>query len=169
MRLRGGYIDRKVDSFFNLYAGGLLGMRGYSFFSIEGRQQAIGTITYRFPLWQNIDARLGHMYFDKLYMGFFFDYGNAWNPDDFDFMDFKRDVGVQLRLGSFSYHLFPTNFFVEAAYPLDTARNYDSSRREFINYDREVRFYFGALYEFDIRERMGKMLNPKSIMKNFRF
>ena len=102
-------------------------------------------------------------------MGFFFDYGNAWNPDDFDFMDFKRDVGVQLRLGSFSYHLFPTNFFVEAAYPLDTARNYDSSRREFINYDREVRFYFGALYEFDIRERMGKMLNPKSIMKNFRF
>ena len=169
LRLRGGYIDRKVDSFFNLYAGGLLGMRGYSFFSIEGRQQAIGTITYRFPLWQNIDARLGHMYFDKLYMGFFFDYGNAWNPDDFDFMDFKRDVGVQLRLGSFSYHLFPTNFFVEAAYPLDTARNYDSSRREFINYDREVRFYFGALYEFDIRERMGKMLNPKSIMKNFRF
>jgi hypothetical protein len=102
-------------------------------------------------------------------MGLFFDYGNAWNPDDFAIMEFKRDVGMQLRLGTFSYHLFPTNFFVEAAYPLDTAKNYDSSRRKFIEYDREVRFYFGALYEFDIRERIGKMLNPRMILKNLRF
>ncbi|MEJ2542730.1 MAG: hypothetical protein P8Y99_01550 [Calditrichaceae bacterium] len=169
LRLHGGYIDRKVDSFFNLYAGGLIGMKGYSYFSIEGRQQAIGTITYRFPLWQNIDGRLGHMYFDKLYMGFFFDYGNAWNPNDFKFSDFKRDVGVQIRLASFSYHLFPTNFFVEAAYPLDKAKNFDSSRNQMIEYDKEVRFYFGALYEFDIRERIGKMLNPKSLMRKLRF
>jgi Tol biopolymer transport system component len=169
LRLRGGYIDRRVDSFFNLYAGGLIGMKGYSYFSIEGRQQAIGSITYRFPIWQNIDARLGQMYFDKLYLGLFFDYGNAWNPDNFDFMDFKRDIGVQLRLGSFSYHLFPTNFFVEAAYPLDKARNFDSSRNRMIEYDKEIRFYFGALYEFDIRERLEKRLNQKSIMKNLRF
>ena len=169
IRLRGGYIDRKVDSFFNFYAGGLIGMKGYSYFSIEGRQQGIGTVTYRFPIWQDIDTRLGHMYFDKLYLGLFFDYGNAWNPDDFNFKDFKKDVGVQLRLGSFSYHLFPTNFFVEAAYPLDKAKNFDSSRDRMIEYPKEIRFYFGALYEFDIRERMGKMLNPKSIMKNLKF
>lgn len=169
LRLRGGYIDRKIDSFFNFYAGGLMGMKGYSYFSIEGRQQAIGTITYRFPIWQNIDARLGHMYFDKLFLGLFFDYGSAWNPDDFDFMDFKRDVGVQLRLGSFSYHLFPTNFFVEAAYPLDKVKNFDSSRDRMIEYDKEVRLYFGALYAFDFRERIGKMLNPKSIIKNLKF
>ena len=169
LRLRTGYIDRKVDSFFNFYAGGLLGMRGYSFFSIEGRQQAISTLTYRFPLWQNIDSRLGHIYFDKLYMGIFFDYGNAWNPNDFKLLDFKRDVGVQLRLGAFSYHMFPTNFFFEAAYPLDTATNYDSSRESFIKYKKEARFYFGALYEFDIRERIGKMLNPRMIIKNLKF
>lgn len=169
LRFRGGYIDRKVDSFFNLYAGGLFGMRGYSFFSIEGRQQAIGTLTYRFPLWQNIDARLGHFYFDKLYMGIFVDVGNAWDPNDFDIMDFKRDVGVELRMGSFSYHLFPTNFFIEAAYPLDMASNYDSFRDEYIKYNREVRFYFGALYEFDIRERLGKMMNPRLLFKDLKF
>jgi Tol biopolymer transport system component len=160
VRLRGGYIDREVDGFFNLYAGGLVGMKGYSYFSIEGRQKLISTLTYRFPLWQDIDARVGHFHFDKLYLGLFYDYGNAWNPNQFDWLDFKRDVGIQLRLDSFSYYFFPTRFFAEAVYPLDIAVNYDDSRGEWIRYDKEWRFYFGALFEFDLRERLAARVNP---------
>ncbi len=157
--LKAGYIDRKVDSFFDLYAGGLVGMKGYSYFSIEGRHKLIGTVTYRFPLWRNIDKIIGHIYFDKLYFGVFFDYGNAWNYSDkrFSIKNFKKDVGFQLRLNTFSYSMFPTRFFAEAVYPLDKISNYDGSRKRIIDYPQQWRFYFGALYEFDLRERVGNL------------
>ena len=157
--LKAGYIDRKVDTFFDLYAGGLIGMKGYSYFSIEGRHKLIGTVTYRFPVWQNIDKIIGHIYFDKLYFGLFFDYGNAWNYSDkrFSIKNFKKDVGFQLRLSTFSYSMFPTRFFAEAVYPLDKISNYDGSRKKIISYPQEWRFYFGALYDFDLRERAGSL------------
>ncbi len=153
LRLRAGYIDRPVDSFFNLFAGGLLGMKGYSYFSVEGRNKLIGSACYRFPLLQNIDARLGHLYFAKLYFGVFYDYGNAWSGKEIDWMDFKRDIGFQLRLDTFSYYLFPTRFFAEAVYPLDEVVNHN------VTYQKDWRFYFGALFEFDIRERMGGLMH----------
>jgi Tol biopolymer transport system component len=169
IRLRGGYIDRKVDSFFDFFAGGLIGMKGYSFYSIEGRQKLITTLTYRFPLWQNIDSKFGHFYFDKLYLGLFSDYGNAWNPNNFDLKDFKRDIGIQLRLDSFSYNLFPTRFFAEAVYPLDHAKNFDDSREKLIDYPREWRFYFGALFEFDLRERVTRLMDGNRWFRHFSF
>jgi len=150
IRLRAGYIDRPIDSFFNLFAGGLLGLKGYSFYSIEGRHKVIGNITYRIPVWRDIDKRLGHIYLDKIYAGLFYEYGNAWSGDA-RITDFKRDVGMQLRLDTFSYGLFPTRFFAEAVYPLDEAENAN------VLYKQEWRFYFGALYEFELRERMGRL------------
>ena len=158
LRARVGYIDRPVDSFFDLYAGGLIGMKGYSYFSIEGRYKLITTLTYRFPIFTHMDRRLWHMYFDKLYFGLFYDYGHAWHDNKkLKLNDFKRDIGLQLRLDAFSYSIFPTRFFAEAVYPLDEARNYDGSRRQMITYPRQWRFYFGLLYEFDLRERMQSM------------
>ncbi len=159
LRVNAGYIDRKVDSFFHLYAGGLLGMKGYSYFSIEGRHKLILTAAYRFPLLTNMDWLIGHVYFDKLYFGVFFDYGNAWNYSDkrFSLANFKKDVGLQLRLNTFSYSLFPTRFFLEAVYPLDQITNYDDSRKQLITYPQEWRFYFGALYDFDLRERVNAL------------
>ncbi len=153
LRVRAGYIDRPVDSFFHLFAGGLIGMKGYSYFSIEGTRKLIATVTYRFPLWQNIDRTLGHIYFDKLYFGIFYDYGNAWTGNDVQLNNFKRDIGFQLRLSTFSYFLFPTRFFAEAVYPLDEIQNQN------ITYERDWRFYFGALFEFELRERLGQGLN----------
>ncbi|MBD3225181.1 MAG: hypothetical protein GF313_10660 [Caldithrix sp.] len=151
-RLQAGYIDRPVDDFFHLFAGGLIGMKGYSYFSIEGTKKLIGTVAYRMPVWKDIDWKLGHIYFDKLYFGAFYDYGNAWTGNTVEFEDFKRDIGLQLRLNTFSYYLFPTRIFAEAVYPLDEISNAE------INYNREWRFYFGALFEFDIRERLGNGL-----------
>ncbi|NOX89506.1 MAG: hypothetical protein GXO77_10800 [Calditrichaeota bacterium] len=159
VRLNAGYIDRKVDSFFHLYAGGLIGMKGYSYFSIEGRHKLIATFSYRFPIWSNMDKLLSQIYFDKLYFGVFFDYGNAWEYSDkrFSLGHFKKDIGLELRLNTFSYSLFPTRFFAEAVYPLDEIRNYDDSRKKLINYPKEWRFYFGALYDFDLRERLNTL------------
>jgi len=150
LRLRGGYIDRPVDDFFYLFAGGLLGMKGYSYYSLEGTKKMIGTFTYRMPLFKHIDWQFFNIYFDKLYLGFFYDYGNAWVEDELNLSKFKRDIGIQLRLETFSNYLFPTRIFGEAVYPLDEISNRN------IIYSRDWRFYFGVLFEFDIRERLGK-------------
>jgi len=156
LRFRGGLIDRKVDDFFYLYAGGLLGMKGYSYFSIGGKKKLIGSLAYRFPLWHNIDWQIFNIYFNKLYLGVFYDYGNAWDKEGIQFEDFKRDIGVQLRLETFSNYLFPTRIFAEAVYPLDETRNME------VIYNREWRYYFGVLFEFDLRERIGQLFRIRN-------
>ncbi len=155
VRLRAGYIDRPVDDFFNLFAGGLIGMKGYSYFSIGGTKKLIGTVTYRFPIISNIDWQLFNIYLDKLYFGVFYDYGNAWTDDTINFSHFKRGVGFQLRLDTFSNYLFPTRIFWEAVYPIDEL-NFEN-----VTYNNDWRYYFGILFDFDIRERF------KQIFKYF--
>jgi hypothetical protein len=153
MRVQAGYIDRPVDDFFFLWAGGLVGMKGYSYFSIGGTRKLITTLTYRFPLLNHIDWQVFNMYFDKLYLGVFYDYGNAWVGDEIDFSDFKDDIGFQLRLDAFSNFLFPTKIFWEAVYPLDDFYNFN------VTYTNKWRYYFGILFEFDFRERIGSVLS----------
>jgi Tol biopolymer transport system component len=156
IRLQAGYIDRPVDDFFYLWAGGLIGMRGYSYFSIGGTNKLITTFTYRFPIFENIDWQIFNLYFDKLYFGVFYDYGNAWDGNGIYTDDFKRDVGFQLRLNVFSNYLFPTRVFWEAVYPIDAVQRIN------VRYGNDWRYYFGILFEFDIRERHG---SPSSTMR----
>ncbi len=158
LALKASYIDRKVDSFFNNFAGGIIGLRGYPFFSIEGRHKLIGSVTYRFPIHQDIDYKIGHFHFDKLYFGTFYEYGNAFNRE-IKFNRFKRDVGLELRLDSFSYNMFPTKVFLQAVWPIDEITTYDDSRERFINYPQEWRYYFGVLFEFDLRDRISSLLD----------
>lgn len=161
LRLRAGYIDRSVDDFFYIYAGGLIGMKGYSYYSLGGTKKLIGTATYRFPILRHIDRQLSWLYFDKLYMGIFYDFGNAWDSGGMKLSKFKRDIGVQLRLETFSNHLFPARFFLEAAYPLDEAQS------DIVIYKKHWRYYFGALFEFDFRERLAGAFTR--IKKPFKF
>jgi len=148
LSVKTGFIDRPVAGFFNYFAGGLIGLRGYPFYSMEGRHKLIGTLTYRFPISRGLDWRLGHLRFDKLFAGFFAEAGNAFDENRIDFSAFKKDVGLELRLDTFSYNMFPTRVFVQAAYPLDVARNGT------VSYPREWRFYGGILFDFDLRERL---------------
>jgi WD40 repeat protein len=163
LRLRTGFIDRPVDDFFYLYAGGLVGMKGYSYYSMGGTKKLIGTITYRFPLFNHMDWQLTWLYFDKLYLGLFYDIGNTWTDEALDLRKFKRDIGIQLRLETFSNHLFPARFFLEAAYPLDEVKT------DIVTYREQWRYYFGALFEFDFRERLGGafayMKRPFALLK----
>ena len=155
LRMQGGFIDTKVDSFFHFFGGGLVGLKGYPFYSIEGRRVAIGSATYRFPLLRNINKRFLNLYFDKLYLGGFVQYGNAWSENKLDFNDFLSDVGVQLRLDTFSWYFFPTRIFVEAAYPLKEQVNNG------VRYPQEWRFYAGVLFDFDLRLDTRRFINRR--------
>jgi Tol biopolymer transport system component len=148
-RIQAGYIDRPVDDFFHLFAGGFVGMKGYSYYSIEGTKKLITTLSYRLPVFRNINQQLATLYLDNLYLGVFYDYGNAWIDDEPRLTDFKRDIGFQLRLECFTNYLFPTKFFWEAVYPLEKVTNAS------VQYGQGWRYYFGILFTFDIRERNG--------------
>lgn len=142
LNLQAGFITSEVDSFFNFFGGGILGNRGYPYFSIEGRKLLLGRATYRFPLIRNIDARVRQLYFDKVFLGLFFDYGNAFNENEIDFNRFKSSVGAELRMDMFSFYSYPTRFFFNAAYGLDEFQVGNQT------YGKEWRFYFGLSFGY---------------------
>ena len=132
LRFYGGWVDSykvddpdRVDDFFDFHLGGLQYMKGYTFYSIEGRKAAMGMALLRFPLLADIRQRVLHLYLDKLYGAVYGDVGKAWdgNFDDRDpFYGRKaplRDVGAQLRLDSISYYSLPTRVQADLAYGID--------------------------------------------------
>jgi hypothetical protein len=151
VNLRGGsIIGPPVDEFFDFYAGGLIGMKGYPFYAIGGNELAMMSMTWRFPLVHNIDVRLAHLYFDKLYGAVFADAGYAWTDFRPRLKDFKKDIGIELRLESFSYYMYPTRIFLSAAYGLDKFERYIRSRDQYVTYGQEWRVYFGILFGFEL-------------------
>ena len=153
LRLRGASIfGPPVNEFFDYYAGGITGMQGYTFYSLGGNELATANITYRFPLVKSLDLRIGHILFDKLYGGLFFDAGDAQDsPEEFSMDELKRDVGFELRLESYSFAMYPTRIFFSGAYGLD------EFTREFnlqeVTYGKEWRWYFGVLFNFNLSDR----------------
>ncbi|MFN0158946.1 MAG: BamA/TamA family outer membrane protein [Bacteroidota bacterium] len=147
---RGGSIlEKSVDDFFDFYAGGLLGMRGYPFYAIGGNEMAVAGLEYRFPLVHNIDVRLLHLYFDKLYASVFADIGNAWTGKSPNLRQFKTDIGAELRLEAFSWYAYPTRIFFSGAYGFDKFDRFIASRNQTVTYGKEWRFYLGVLFGFD--------------------
>lgn len=154
--LRGGTVlGGKVPDFFDFYAGGLIGMKGYPFYSISGNEIATLNVAYRFPIWENIDIRIFQLYFDRLYGEFHADIGNAWNGLP-HIRDFKRDVGFELRVDAFSWYAYPTRIFFNGTYGLDA---FTYNRRDVTaNYGKEWRFYFGVLFGFDFSNDIKRMV-----------
>jgi hypothetical protein len=151
LTLRGGSIlGPAVDEFFDFYAGGLPGMKGYPYYSLGGNEYAMAGLAYRFPLVSNIDLRVLNFYFDKLYATVYTDVGNAWTGDVPAFKDFKTDAGVELRLESFSFYSFPTRIFFNASYGFDQFTRFISSRNTTVTYGKDWAFYFGVLFDFEI-------------------
>jgi hypothetical protein len=148
LRLRAATIfGPPVDEFYNFYATGLPGMKGYPFYALGGGRVAHATLTYRMPLIKNIDTRISPLYLDKLYFSVYGDFGNAWDGKDTKLKDFKKDVGAELRLQAFSFYVFPTSIFVNAAYGLDQFTKV--FRNTTVTYGKEWRFYAGMLFGFD--------------------
>ncbi len=148
---RGGSIlGPPVDEFFDFYAGGLVGMKGYPFYAIGGNEMAAFGVNYRFPLVHNIDLRIFQLYFDKLYASVYADAGYAWTDFKPRWKDMKKDIGIELRLEAFSYYAYPTRIFLNAAYGFDSFERYIRSRDQTVRYGKEWRIYFGVLFGFDL-------------------
>ncbi len=151
IKARGGSIlENTVDSFFDFYAGGLVGMKGYPFYSISGNELAVVGLEYRLPLVPNIDVRFLQFYFDKFYASVYGDFGNAWSSEKPKLNEFKGDAGVELRLESFSWYSYPTRIFFNASYGFNEfEKSVRGTLTKPVRYGKEWRFYFGVLFGFD--------------------
>jgi len=155
--LQAGFIDARVDSFFNFFGGGLgaplasgvrepyqinsISNRGYSYYSMEGRKILQGRLTYNFPLIRHLDFGVGQLYLDKVFLSAFAEYGNAFDGK-IKFDDFKTSVGGELRLETSSFYAYPTRFSLTAAYGLDEFENTG------VVYGKEWKFYFGLTFGY---------------------
>ena len=151
LRFRGGYIDKPIDDFFNFFAGGLPGLKGYPYYSIEGRKLLSAAVIYRFPILFQKQFRVANLTFDKLYGGLFFEFADAFDWDRFSPIKPKKDVGVSLRLSLFSFYGFPTALYFDAAYGLDKIsvyHEYGIGDIQRFNYGNEWRYHFGVLFDF---------------------
>ncbi len=119
VRLYMSIIDRTVDDFFWTYAGGRDGIRGYTYYSIGGKKAVIGSLSYRFPIWRNMDKQFFNFYFRDLYGNVFFETGNAWSDAGFATEGYKNSVGGEFRLSLGSFYMFPTAVTWTSAYALD--------------------------------------------------
>lgn len=96
-KLKFGWGESSDKSLF--YLGGPDGLRGYSRKTVKGAHMLLGSLEYRLPLksevkWYFLDNVLC---LDKIQMVGFFDAAKAWYAD-FRGDDFKKDVGLGLRL-----------------------------------------------------------------------
>ena len=123
LRVYGGMIDSEVDDYFDYFLGGLPYMKGYTFYSLEGRRAAMFRAAYRFPIRTGMDRQTGPIYSDQLFGSVFAGIGRAWDGDEMDNVlnrGWKRDVGVQIRYDATSFYTFPTRASLDVAYGMDT-------------------------------------------------
>lgn len=145
-----GWLSRNdVDDFFYTYAGGLTGMRGYSYYSMGGTRRATARAILGFPIVERVGVRVGHLYFKRLYGRLFAGAGDAWtgSPDN---LELKREAGLELRLSMDSWNAFPTAFTFTSAYGLDEfpVPQLDPGDEPRL-YGKEWRWYATVLFGFD--------------------
>jgi hypothetical protein len=148
--VRGGWIDREeIDDFFYLYLGSRDGLRGYSYYSIGGTKNAMGRVTYRFPIWRNIDQQIPGLYFQSLYAAVFAEAGKAWNENTFDIDNPRTGAGYEVRLSGFTFFAYPLAVTFMGAYGFD-AIEFDDPFVEGLIYTegQTWRYYGSVLFAF---------------------
>ncbi|MDA0746664.1 MAG: hypothetical protein O2954_09090 [bacterium] len=148
IRFYGGFLDHAVDDFFDLHIGGLSYMKGYTFYSMEGRRAAMLRTAYRFPLWRGINRQTGPIYSDQIYGSLYAGIGRAWDGNAMDDplkRGWKKDVGAQIRYDATSFYIFPTRISFDVAYGFDTVpliEPGDPTQRS------GLKFYFTLLFGY---------------------
>jgi len=152
---RTSVITDSDESFFYNYLGGFLGMRGYSYYAIGGYELAHMQMNWIFPVWEDIDASLANIYFNRLYGSIYTDFGNAWNGKA-DLNNFKKDIGFELRLETTSFYLLPLRVFFSGTYGLDETVTklqegfQTTDGKKEVRFGKEWLFHFGILFNFDL-------------------
>ena len=109
--------DDNVDSFFHFYLGGLPGIKGYSFYAIQGTKKLFLDATLRVPLFMSKHYKLKWMTIQNSTVGFITQIGDAWENNNFSM---KKSLGIQLRINGFSFYNFPTAIELEYHQPITT-------------------------------------------------
>ncbi len=137
--------NAEADSFFNFFAGGLPGLQGYPFYSIEGNKQAVGKLTLRVPWLYLRSFPVGWFSLSNSTIGLIGQFGDAWS-NGWDHFDLKRSVGMELRFDGFSFYNYPTAIGLELHYGLDEfQRNING---DIYRYGKEPRVYASILFGF---------------------
>ena len=139
----GGWLSNQTaDSFFHFYLGGMPGLKGYPFYSIQGSKSAFLDATFRLPLFMEKHLKAKWMIWQNSTIGAVFQAGDAWT----DTVSIKKSVGIQWRLNGFSFYNFPTAIEVEYHQPLDKFERKINEKT--ISYGNEGRTYVKVLFDF---------------------
>lgn len=138
--------DEDLDDFYYLYAGGLLGLKGYSYYALGGPRMALGHLRLGFPIIKRTGVQVGPWHFKRLYASLFTGAGDAWGGEAGGF-DLKREAGADLKLFLTSWSFLPTAVTLGGAYGLDEFRVDQLDPGE--TYGREWRWYATLLFDFD--------------------
>jgi outer membrane protein assembly factor BamA len=137
--------NQNVDSFFHFYLGGLPGLKGYPFYSIQGTNSAMVDGTFRIPLFMEKHYKAKWMIWQNSTLGAIFQIGNAWTTK-FLKNEVKKSIGIQWRMNGFSFYNFPTAIEVEYHQPLDKFEREINEKT--IQYGNEGRTYVKVLFDF---------------------
>ena len=138
-----GWISNNdVDSFFHFYMGGMPGIKGYPFYSIQGTKSGLLDITMRVPIFMERHFKLNWLILQNSTLGFIMQAGDAWT----DQMSIKKSIGIQWRLNGFSFFNFPTAIEAEYHHPLNKFERIINE--ETIEYGDKGRTYLKVLFDF---------------------
>ena len=138
-----GWISNNdVDSFFHFYLGGLPGLKGYPFYSIQGTRSAMIDATFRMPIFMEKHYKSMWTIWQNSTLGAIFQVGDAWT----DTYSLKKSVGIQWRLNGFSFYNFPTAIEVEYHQPINKFKREINEKP--ITYGNEGRAYVKVLFDF---------------------
>ena len=138
--------NTKADSFFYFFGGGLPGIKGYPFYSIEGTHMAIGEVSIRIPMFREKHIPLGWFTLQHATIAFVGQVGDAWNNDLSNYKA-KRSVGIESRFAGYSFYNYPTAIGLEIHQGLDKFEM-DIGDGLPIIYGAENRFYLTILFGF---------------------
>ena len=118
----GGLSNPEVDNFFHFFGGGLLGIKGYTYYdsTLTGPFYFIGTTSIRFPLFLERNYTLAQFNFQNLSLGGIFQFGSAVDESFSEFSDnYKLSAGLECRLQGFSFYSYPTAIAYEYHQPIN--------------------------------------------------
>ncbi|MBT3937105.1 MAG: hypothetical protein HOD28_02430 [Candidatus Marinimicrobia bacterium] len=138
------YSSTEIDSFFHFFNGGLTGLKGYPFYSVEGTRFALLETTFRFPLFTEQNYLFGWTQFQNSYLGLMFQVGDAWSQNKE--INLKKSIGIQWRINGFSFYNFPTAIGVEIHKGMDDFIK--TVKGQEILYGNEPTYYFSLLFNY---------------------
>jgi hypothetical protein len=142
-----GWISNtSADSFFHFFAGGMPGLKGYPFYSLEGTNMAIGELGLRIPLFREKHISMGWFMLQHATIGFIGQSGDAWNRVISSFSA-KHSAGIELRFSGYSFYNYPTSIGLEYHRGLNKFKM-DIGDGNSIQYGGENRMYFTVLFGF---------------------